>query len=166
MSNHHAGLSTADATRSADTGAAILHYIHDPLCGWCYGAAPLVKAAREVLPVQAHGGGLKTGSRRRRVTPQLRDYVMPHDRRIAELTGQPFGDAYFNGLLCDPETLFDRSHPLPPSSPPTGSQDADWTCCRACKRRITSKADASPSAVCWSSWQPTSASMQALSSEP
>lgn len=26
---------------------ATLHYIHDPLCGWCYGAAPLVKAARQ-----------------------------------------------------------------------------------------------------------------------
>ena len=23
-----------------------LHYIYDPLCGWCYGAAPLVEAAR------------------------------------------------------------------------------------------------------------------------
>ncbi|MEG1327174.1 MAG: DsbA family protein, partial [Janthinobacterium sp.] len=25
-----------------------LHYIFDPLCGWCYGAAPLVEAARAV----------------------------------------------------------------------------------------------------------------------
>jgi putative protein-disulfide isomerase len=25
-----------------------LHYIFDPLCGWCYGAAPLVAAARTV----------------------------------------------------------------------------------------------------------------------
>lgn len=24
---------------------AVLHYIYDPLCGWCYGAAPLVRAA-------------------------------------------------------------------------------------------------------------------------
>ena len=27
---------------------ATLHYIYDPLCGWCYGSAPLVKAAREI----------------------------------------------------------------------------------------------------------------------
>lgn len=27
---------------------ATLHYIFDPLCGWCYGAAPLVEAARTV----------------------------------------------------------------------------------------------------------------------
>lgn len=25
-----------------------LHYIFDPLCGWCYGAAPLVKAAQSL----------------------------------------------------------------------------------------------------------------------
>lgn len=23
---------------------ATLHYFHDPFCGWCYGAAPLVAA--------------------------------------------------------------------------------------------------------------------------
>ena len=36
---------------------ATLHYIYDPFCGWCYAAAPLVKAAREILPVRLHGGG-------------------------------------------------------------------------------------------------------------
>ena len=54
---------------------ATLHYIHDPLCGWCYGAAPLVKAALEVLPVRAHGGGMMAGARRRSVTEALRGYV-------------------------------------------------------------------------------------------
>ncbi|HEX7642565.1 MAG TPA: DsbA family protein [Burkholderiaceae bacterium] len=88
-----------------------LHYIYDPLCGWCYGAAPLVKAAREVLPVQAHGGGMMAGDRRQPVTPQLRDYVMPHDRRIRDLTGQPFGDAYFEGLLRDTSAVFDSAPP-------------------------------------------------------
>lgn len=88
-----------------------LHYIYDPLCGWCYGAAPLVKAAREVLSVQAHGGGMMAGDRRQPVTPQLRDYVMPHDRRIKNLTGQPFGDAYFDGLLRDNSAVFDSAPP-------------------------------------------------------
>lgn len=88
-----------------------LHYIHDPLCGWCYGAAPLVKAAREVVPVRAHGGGMMAGARRQPVTPQLRDYVMPHDRRISELTGQPFGDAYTEGLLRDASAVFDSGPP-------------------------------------------------------
>ncbi|MYN45313.1 DsbA family protein [Pseudoduganella sp. FT93W] len=88
-----------------------LHYIYDPLCGWCYGAAELVKAARDVLPVQAHGGGMMTGARRQPVSAQLRDYVMPHDHRIAQLTGQPFGTAYFEGLLRDNTAVFDSAPP-------------------------------------------------------
>lgn len=89
-----------------------LHYIYDPLCGWCYGAKPLVQAARAVLPVIAHGGGMMTGANRQPVSPQLRNYVMPHDRRIAEYTGQPFGEAYFEGLLRDERAVFDSAPPI------------------------------------------------------
>jgi putative protein-disulfide isomerase len=90
----------------------ILHYIYDPLCGWCYGAKPLVQAAQAVLPVIAHGGGMMTGANRQRVSAQLRNYVMPHDRRIAEYTGQPFGEAYFEDLLRDETALFDSTPPI------------------------------------------------------
>ncbi|RON10876.1 protein-disulfide isomerase [Pseudomonas brassicacearum] len=90
----------------------ILHYIYDPLCGWCYGAKPLVQAAQAVLPVVAHGGGMMTGANRQTVSPQLRDYVMPHDRRIAEYTGQSFGEAYFEGLLRDHTAVFDSAPPI------------------------------------------------------
>ncbi|KAF1043491.1 MAG: hypothetical protein GAK35_02188 [Herbaspirillum frisingense] len=89
-----------------------LHYIHDPLCGWCYGAAPLVAAARKVLPVQAHGGGMMAGRNRRQVNAELRNYVMPHDRRIAQMTGQVFGENYFNGLLTDTGAVFDSAPPI------------------------------------------------------
>ncbi len=94
-------------------GSATLHYIFDPLCGWCYAAAPLVDAAREVpgLAVAFHGGGMMTGPNRRAISPQWRAYVMPHDRRIAELTGQPFGAAYFDGLLCDSGAVMDSEPP-------------------------------------------------------
>jgi putative protein-disulfide isomerase len=88
-----------------------LHYIYDPLCGWCYGAAPLVKAARAVLPVRPHSGGMMTGDRRQRVTPQLREFVKPHDTRIAQLSGQPFGEAYLEGLLRDTTAVFDSEPP-------------------------------------------------------
>ncbi|WP_460319896.1 DsbA family protein [Pseudomonas ogarae] len=88
-----------------------LHYIYDPLCGWCYGAKPLVQAARAVLPVIAHGGGMMTGANRQQVSPQLRNYVMPHDRRIAEYCGQPFSEAYFEGLLRDHSAVFDSAPP-------------------------------------------------------
>lgn len=88
-----------------------LHYIYDPLCGWCYGAAPLVNAAREVMPVVPHGGGMMIGARRQTVTPQLRDYVKQNDARIAELSSQPFGEAYFDGLLRDTCAVFDSEPP-------------------------------------------------------
>ncbi|WP_368408537.1 DsbA family protein [Caldimonas mangrovi] len=89
----------------------MLHYIYDPFCGWCSGAAPLVKAAREVLPVRAHGGGMMAGAQRQRVSAGLRSYVLPHDRRIALLTGQPFGKAYAEGLLHDTTAVFDSEPP-------------------------------------------------------
>lgn len=92
--------------------APVLHYLYDPLCGWCYGAAPLVKAASEVVPVRAHGGGMMAGAQRLAVTPQLRTYVMAHDRRIAEATGQHFGAAYFDGLLRDTTAVFDSGPPI------------------------------------------------------
>ncbi|VVP14445.1 DsbA family protein [Pseudomonas fluorescens] len=90
----------------------ILHYIYDPLCGWCYGAKPLLEAAQSVLPVSAHAGGMMSGANRQSVSPQLRNYVMPHDRRIAEYTGQPFGEAYFDGLLRDHTAVFDSTPPI------------------------------------------------------
>lgn len=92
--------------------AATLHYIYDPLCGWCYGAAPLVKAAREIVAVRAHAGGMMTGARRQRVTPELREFVLPQDKRIAQLTGQRFGEAYFDGLLRDTTAVFDSAPPI------------------------------------------------------
>lgn len=103
------------AVNANDTAgnAVTLHYIFDPLCGWCYAAAPLVDAARNVpgLNVAFHGGGMMTGANRRPITPQWRDYVMPHDRRIAELTGQPFGEGYFEGLLRDTGATMDSEPP-------------------------------------------------------
>ncbi|MBR7636470.1 DsbA family protein [Janthinobacterium lividum] len=91
-----------------------LHYIFDPLCGWCYGAAPLVEAARAVpgLTVAFHGGGMMTDSNRRQITPAWRGYVLPHDRRIEQLSGQPFGDAYINGLLNDTTAMLDSEPPI------------------------------------------------------
>ncbi|SDY59251.1 putative protein-disulfide isomerase [Collimonas sp. OK242] len=91
----------------------VLHYIYDPMCGWCYGAAPLLQAAGEVagLRIELHGGGMMTGSNRKQVSTQLRNYVMQHDHRIAAITGQQFGDDYFNGLLLDTAAVLDSGPP-------------------------------------------------------
>ncbi|PRP70431.1 protein-disulfide isomerase [Chromobacterium amazonense] len=80
-----------------------LHYFYDPLCGWCYGASPLLKAAAAVpgLELIMHAGGMLDEAEGRTITPEWRGYVMPHDARIAQMSGQPFGEAYFEGLLRD-----------------------------------------------------------------
>ena len=52
------------------------------------------------------------GARRQPVTQALRQFVLPHDRRIAELSGQTFGDAYRDGLLNDTEAVFDSEPPI------------------------------------------------------
>lgn len=88
-----------------------LHYFYDPLCGWCYGAAPLIKAAREIIKVRAHGGGMMTGARRQTITPQLRAFVKQHDERIAQLSGQHFGAGYVDGLLNATGAVLDSAPP-------------------------------------------------------
>jgi len=90
---------------------ARLHYIHDPLCGWCYAAAPLVAAARALpgLAVVLHGGGLFATPQA--LEPAMAAHIRAADGRIAALTGQEFGPAYLDGLLVDPATRF---HSLPP----------------------------------------------------
>lgn len=90
-----------------------LHYINDPLCGWCYAAAPLISAAAEIpqLAIQLHCGGLWVNEHRRPLGKALRDYVKPLDERIHQLTGQPFGERYFNELLLDASRVLD-SEPL------------------------------------------------------
>ena len=92
---------------------ASLHYIFDPLCGWCYAAAPLVHAAAKLpgLQVTLHGGGMMTDARRRQITADWRDHVLPHDERIAQMTGQVFGDAYKDGLLNEVGVWLDSTPP-------------------------------------------------------
>lgn len=91
-----------------------LHYFYDPLCGWCYAASPLLQAAAALpgLSLVLHAGGMMSDSRRQPVTPALRAYVMPHDQRIAALTGLPFGADYFEGLLRDASAVFDSTPPI------------------------------------------------------
>ncbi len=83
----------------------VLHYIYDPLCGWCYAAEPLVQAAASAgIPVALHGGGLWEAPVQ---APEAKRRMMrATDGRIAELTGQVFGAAYLDGLLVDPATVW------------------------------------------------------------
>jgi putative protein-disulfide isomerase len=88
---------------------SVLHYIYDPLCGWCYGSSSLVQAALSVegLGFAMHGGGMLAGAARQLVTGRLRELVLEHIRRITALTRQPFSEAYTKGLLGDPTAMLD-----------------------------------------------------------
>ena len=90
--------------------SATLHYIHDPLCGWCYGAEPLVDAARTVagLAIRLHGGGL--WPQPTRLPEETRLYIKEADSRVASISGQPYGKPYLEGLILDP-TLTLESEP-------------------------------------------------------
>lgn len=91
-----------------------LHYIYDPMCGWCYAAAPLIAAACRIdgLTIEMHAGGLWLGDQVKKVTPELRGYVLSNDERIAQLTGQPFGEGYKNGLLTNTQAVLDSEPPI------------------------------------------------------
>ncbi len=85
--------------------SSLLHYIHDPLCGWCYAVTPMVEAVRDAgVPIALHGGGLWEPATRLR--PDKSSHIRETDARIATLTGMTFGSSYLSGLLADPDTLF------------------------------------------------------------
>ncbi|MCC6202721.1 MAG: DsbA family protein [Gammaproteobacteria bacterium] len=93
---------------------ATLHYICDPLCGWCYGAAPLVTAILDVenLALQWHCGGLFSGSNVRVIGREMYDFIMSADAHLQALTGQPLGRAYQQELLPSGDVLLDSSVPI------------------------------------------------------
>jgi putative protein-disulfide isomerase len=86
---------------------AVLHYIYDPLCGWCYGAEPLVWAASKVdgLTLRMHAGGL--WPQPTRLPEHTRRYIQQADLRVGQMSGQPYGEPYLNGLLLDPDLVLE-----------------------------------------------------------
>lgn len=85
--------------------APTLHYIHDPLCGWCYAVAPMVEAVSKAgIRIKMHGGGLWEPASS--LAPDKRAYIRRSDTRIAGLSGVTFGPAYLDGLLSAADTVF------------------------------------------------------------
>ena len=70
----------------------------DPLCGWCWGAAPaLARLAESGLRLEVVASGLFIGDRP--VTPDFAAYAWENDQKIRALTGQTFSDAYREKVL-------------------------------------------------------------------
>jgi putative protein-disulfide isomerase len=76
-----------------------LTYLFDPLCGWCYGAAPalqaLIEAGHDVTLVPS-GLFVAPG---RTMDPGFAAYAWSADQRIAALTGQEFSARYRTDVL-------------------------------------------------------------------
>jgi putative protein-disulfide isomerase len=84
-------------------------YLFDPLCGWCYAAAPALKflQAQEGVEVVLAPTGLFAGDGARPMDSQFATYAWSNDQRIQQLTGQPFTQAYRDQILGAPAGRFD-----------------------------------------------------------
>lgn len=81
--------------------------IVDPLCGWCWGAAPAIARIAEsgLVRFEVLASGLFIGGRP--MTPDFAAYAWKNDCRIRDLTGQTFSEAYREKVLGDFDTTFD-----------------------------------------------------------
>ncbi|UTW04169.1 DsbA family protein [Amphritea atlantica] len=70
-----------------------VHYFFDPMCGWCYGASSLIRtlAATPGFKIIYHPGGMIM---KQAIDPAFRQHILHADRKIAAMTGAPFGEAY------------------------------------------------------------------------
>jgi putative protein-disulfide isomerase len=86
-----------------------LHYLFDPLCGWCYGVTPAVFSLLEnpgtnvkLLPT-----GLFSGEGARAMDDAFASFAWSNDQRIERLTGQSFTQVYRDRVLGDRNQRFD-----------------------------------------------------------
>ena len=85
-------------------------YLFDPLCGWCYGAAPAIQQLAQdasvslaLAPTGLFSGGGRT------MDAAFADYAWSNDQRIAKLTGQRFTEAYRANVLGKLGSRFDST---------------------------------------------------------
>ncbi|NSY99655.1 DsbA family protein [Agrobacterium tumefaciens] len=78
-----------------------LTYLFDPLCGWCYGAAPAIGTLMQQgdITVIALPSGLFAGARAFPMSAGFAAHAWEADQRIAQLTGQTFSENYRKNVL-------------------------------------------------------------------
>ncbi|WP_027729988.1 DsbA family protein [Variovorax paradoxus] len=88
-----------------------LHYLFDPLCGWCYGASPAVSrlSAEPGITVELLPTGLFSGEGARAMDDGFAVFAWTNDQRIESQTGQRFTERYRQRVLGDRERPFDSS---------------------------------------------------------
>jgi putative protein-disulfide isomerase len=85
-------------------------YLFDPLCGWCYGASPVIQqlGQHSGLTLALAPSGLFAGGGRT-MDAAFVDYAWSNDQRIAKLTGQRFTEAYRQNVLGRLGSRFDSA---------------------------------------------------------
>jgi len=85
-------------------------YLFDPLCGWCYGASPVIQQLGQQANIQLElaPSGLFAGGGRT-MDAAFADYAWSNDVRIAKLTGQRFTEAYRSNVLGRLGNRFDSA---------------------------------------------------------
>jgi putative protein-disulfide isomerase len=83
-------------------------YLFDPLCGWCYGATPMLdRLSASGVRVDLLPTGLFSGAGARPMDEGFAAHAWANDQRIERLTGQPFTQAYQRNVLDVRGTLLD-----------------------------------------------------------
>lgn len=84
-------------------------YLFDPLCGWCYGASPMLEQLIDLqeFEIELYPTGLFADRNARPMNKSFAEYAWSNDQRIERLTGQRFTEDYQNKVLADHTTLFD-----------------------------------------------------------
>ncbi|TIN31559.1 MAG: DsbA family protein [Mesorhizobium sp.] len=83
-------------------------YLFDPLCGWCYGATPMLdRLSAAGLSVELLPTGLFSGAGARPMDEGFAAHAWANDQRIERLTGQVFTPAYRHNVLNISGTLLD-----------------------------------------------------------
>lgn len=86
-------------------------YLFDPLCGWCYGAGPVLEqiARLDDVTLALAPTGLFAGPAARPMDEHFAAYAWQNDQRIARLTGQSFTEAYRIRILGNTGGAFDSA---------------------------------------------------------
>ena len=86
-------------------------YLLDPLCGWCYGASPVLQllSLQPGMRLALAPTGLFAGEGARTLDAAFADYAWANDMRIQKLTGQQFTPEYRAQVLGKLGSRFDSS---------------------------------------------------------
>jgi len=111
-----------------------LHYIFDPLCGWCYGASNSLEELTKVntIYLKLLPSGLYSGSGDFPMTAEMATKIAREDDSIAVLSGNLFTNSYKKNVLNNKKTIFDSSLPtLAMSSVALTAPHKEWLLLKA-----------------------------------